>query len=71
MDESELLRRLLHFTTGIRDKHDYRRDIAFDGRRLARLPDRTLIAADEYEQRCAKYERARWVRQPDGNGSDG
>lgn len=37
-------------------KHDYRQDTAFDGRRLVRLPDRTLVYADEYEERLREYE---------------
>ena len=42
-------------TPALRRKHDYRQDTAFDGRYLMRLPDRTLVPADEYEERLAEY----------------
>ena len=38
-------------------EHDYRQDTAFEGRRLVRLPDRSLCYADEYEERLKEYER--------------
>ncbi len=41
----------------VEQKHDYRQDTAFEGRRLVRLPDRSLCYADEYEERLKEYER--------------
>ncbi len=37
------------------DWHNYRRDSAHDGRYLMRLPDRTLVLAQDYEKRLAEY----------------
>ena len=42
-------------TPALREKHDYRRDSAWNGRYLLRLPDRTLVPADEYGARLAEY----------------
>lgn len=59
MAKREELEKRLNITPGVRDKHNYHRDPAFgDGRRyLMRLPDRTLVPADEYEERLREYER--------------
>lgn len=35
--------------------HNYRQDTAFDGTYLRRLPDRTLVPAEEYEKRLREY----------------
>ena len=58
--------RLLGIDSNVRRKHDYRQDTAFDGRRLVRLPDRTLVPAGEYPERLAAYEaRLRDVERGD------
>ncbi len=36
--------------------HNHRLDPASKGRYLMRLPDRTLVCLDEYEQRLREYE---------------
>ena len=41
--------------------HNHRLDNTYNGRYIVRLPDRTLVYADEYEQRLAEYRQ----RQPD------
>ena len=56
-DRDDSVGRQLDLNRPIREKHDYRRDTAFAGRRLVRLPDRSLIYAEEYEQRLRDYER--------------
>lgn len=35
--------------------HNYHLDMAFTGAYLRRLPDRTLVPAEEYEQRLKEY----------------
>ena len=35
--------------------HNYHQDTAFDGTYLRRLPDRTLVPAEEYEERLKEY----------------
>lgn len=35
--------------------HNYHHDTAFDGTYLRRLPDRTLVPAEEYEERLKEY----------------
>ena len=47
---------LFRVTAGLRDKHDYRRDAAFSGDYLVRLPDRSLVKASEYERELAEYD---------------
>ena len=47
----------LHVTPGLREKHDYHRDATFAGRPLMRLPDRTLVPAERYDEALAAYER--------------
>ena len=47
---------LFRVTAGLRDKHDYRKDSAFTGDYLVRLPDRSLVKASEYQERLAEYE---------------
>ncbi len=42
-------------SAGLRDKHDYRQDTAWNGAYLLRLPDRTLVPAADYERRLAEY----------------
>src|SRR5690349_13041720 len=52
-------------TPELREKHDYRRDTAHNGRYLVRLPDRSLVCADEYEERLAEYgARQRGAQEP-------
>ena len=46
---------LFRITPALREKHDYRRDGSFDGRYLRRLPDRTLVPADEYDERLKSW----------------
>lgn len=35
--------------------HNYQQDTSFDGTYLRRLPDRTLVPAEEYEERLKEY----------------
>jgi hypothetical protein len=49
------LRARLNLTAGVRNHHDYRQDNAHEGRYLRRLPDRTLVWSDEYEERLREY----------------
>jgi hypothetical protein len=52
-----------------RDHHNYWLDSAFrasGGRYLKRLPDRTLVYADEYEKRLREYEAQRAKEQMGG-----
>ncbi len=53
------IRSLFKITPGLREKHDYRRDGSFAGRYLMRLPDRTLVPADEYEERMRAWQEER------------
>ncbi|MEM9302320.1 MAG: hypothetical protein AAGE01_09435 [Pseudomonadota bacterium] len=62
--KSDLL--FLHVNGALREKHDYRKDTAHDGRYLMRLPDRTLVYSDQYEEKLAEYE-ARARREPDAD----
>jgi hypothetical protein len=52
------VRKRLNLTPRIREKPPYHLDPAFDGHRLMRLPDRTLVLAEEYETRLAEFEHA-------------
>ena len=47
---------LFKITPGLREKHDYRRDASYDGY-MMRLPDRTLVPADEYEERLRAWRK--------------
>ena len=40
----------------IRLYHDHRLDPATKGKHIIRLPDRTLVWSDEYEERLREYE---------------
>lgn len=51
----EFPKSLFRVTPGLRDNHNYRRDVAHDGRYLMRLPDRTLVPAEDYEKRLAEF----------------
>ena len=42
-----------------RQYHNYWLDPTFRGRYIRRLPDRTLVYADEYEERLQEYEERR------------
>ncbi len=44
-------------TTALREKHDYRQDTAWNGRYLMRLPNRSLVPAEDYETKLAEYRR--------------
>ena len=46
---------LFKITAGLREKHSYWRDPAFDGDYLMRLPDRTLVYAKDYDQALEQY----------------
>ena len=46
----------LNITRGVVDHHNYRLDSAHQGRYLRRLPDRSLVYADEYDEALAKLE---------------
>ena len=46
---------LCKITSGLREKPDDRLDGSFAGRYLMRLPDRSLVPADEYEERLRKW----------------
>jgi len=48
---------LFNVSAALRDKHDYRQDVARNGRYLRRLPDRTLVPAEDYEARLAEWQR--------------
>ncbi len=41
---------LFRVTAGLREKHNYRLDTAFDGHYLRRLPDGRLVRADDYQR---------------------
>ena len=50
------IKSLFKITPELREKHDYRRDASFEGNYLRRLPDRTLVPADEYEERLRAWQ---------------
>ena len=50
-------------TAGLKEKHDYRRDNAWSGRYLMRLPNRQLVWADEYEDQLKAWNDAQNQRQ--------
>ncbi len=52
------IKSLFRITPGLREKHDYRRDASYDGRYLKRLPDRTLVRADEYDAQRSAWQVA-------------
>ncbi len=48
-----------NITRGAHDHHNDHRDPAFTGRYLRRLPDHSMVYADEYEDRLKEYEASR------------
>ncbi len=50
------IKSLFRITPGLREKHDYRRDASFAGGFMMRLPDRTLVPADEYDERLKAWQ---------------
>lgn len=50
--------RFLGITPGVRDKHNYHLDPAFDGQYIQRLPDDTFVPAAEYADRLKAYHAA-------------
>lgn len=46
----------LNITRGVVDHHNYRLDTAHHGRSVRRLPDRSLVYANEYDEALAKLE---------------
>ncbi len=56
--EFRSVNRRFNSTRGVRDHHNYHRDPAFSGRYLRRLPDHTLVYADEYEASRKREGRA-------------
>ncbi|MEM9533182.1 MAG: hypothetical protein AAGA23_19840 [Pseudomonadota bacterium] len=50
---------LFRITPGLREKHNYRWDTAYQGDYLCRLPDGRLVRAADYAQALKAYERSR------------
>jgi hypothetical protein len=48
---SAVPRKLLNLTRDVALAHNHRLDPTFNGRYIRRLPDRTLVYADEYDER--------------------
>jgi hypothetical protein len=57
-DDLEEVGKRFKLTREGRIYHSHHLDTTFKGRRLRRLPDMTLVYADEYEERLKEYEEA-------------
>lgn len=55
--------RFLGITAGVRDKHNYHLDPAFDGQYIQRLPDDTFVPAEEYADKLKAYQAAQRSNQ--------
>lgn len=56
--------RFLGITPGVRDKHNYHLDPAFDGQYIQRLPDDTFVPAAEYAEKLKAYQAAQRANEP-------
>jgi hypothetical protein len=45
---------------------NHRMDTAYNGRYIRRLPDHTLVYADEFEERLSQYQREQEKREAAG-----
>jgi hypothetical protein len=70
MDEIEDIAKRFKLSRQAMLFHSHHLDPAFNGRRLRRLPDMSLVYADEYEERLKEYESAQKEIQeePDQTG---
>lgn len=55
MNKKDLVGKQLGINRARETWHNYHLDTAFAGTYLRRLPDRTLVPAEEYEERLKEY----------------
>lgn len=55
MSKDKLTSKQLGINRARENWHNYHQDTAFNGTYLRRLPDRTLVPAEEYEERLKEY----------------
>ena len=55
MSKEDIIAKQLGISRARENWHNYHQDTAFNGTYLRRLPDRTLVPAEEYEERLKEY----------------